>query len=179
MILVVENHTILRKFRTPKNLSEEGFQLFSCLAWPSEDKNKYWYYYHQSVQTPLDYFCELSLNTKFQYPTLSWVDFEWAHAHGNWAAWSSFPTHMTHGPLSCPIGDMTISSTGHEYGLMGLTMDFDVVLSGWKKFIFPGLKPDLCQMPMGCTTKYCGSILKECMTMLWWSIRHHFASEFS
>ena len=25
------NHAILRKFRTPKNLSEEGFQLFSCL----------------------------------------------------------------------------------------------------------------------------------------------------
>ena len=108
--------------------------------------------------------------------TLSWVDLEWAHAHGNWAAWSSFPTHMTHGPLSCPIGDMTISSTGHEYGLMGLTMDFDVVLSGWKKFIFPGLKPGLCQMPMGCTTKYCGSIFKECMTMLWWSIKHHLAS---
>ena len=110
---------------------------------------------------------------------LSWADLEWAHAHGNWAAWSSFPTLMTHGPLSCPIGDMTISSIGHEYGLMGLTMDFDVVLSGWKKFIFPGLKPDLCQMPMGCTTKYCGSIFKECMTMLWWSIKHHLASEFS
>ena len=52
--IVVANHAILRKFWTPKNLSEEGFQLFSCLAWPSEDKNKYWYYYHQSVQTPLD-----------------------------------------------------------------------------------------------------------------------------
>ena len=30
--IVVANHIMLRKFRTPKNLSEEGFQLFSCLS---------------------------------------------------------------------------------------------------------------------------------------------------
>ena len=29
--IVVANHAMLRKFRTPQNLSEEGFQLFSCL----------------------------------------------------------------------------------------------------------------------------------------------------
>ena len=29
---MIANHAILRKFRTPKNLSEEGFQLFSCLV---------------------------------------------------------------------------------------------------------------------------------------------------
>ena len=30
--IVVANHAMLRKFRTPQNLSEEGFQLFSCLS---------------------------------------------------------------------------------------------------------------------------------------------------
>ena len=29
---MIANHAILRKFRTPKNLSEEGFRLFSCLS---------------------------------------------------------------------------------------------------------------------------------------------------
>ena len=32
VLYVIANHAILRKFRTPKNLSEEGFQLFSCLV---------------------------------------------------------------------------------------------------------------------------------------------------
>ena len=29
---MIANNAILRKFLTPKNLSEEGFQLFSCLS---------------------------------------------------------------------------------------------------------------------------------------------------
>ena len=31
--IVVANHAMLRKFQTPQNLSEEGFQLFSCLSY--------------------------------------------------------------------------------------------------------------------------------------------------
>ena len=71
--IVVANHAMLRKFRTPQNLSEEGFQLFSCLAWPSEVKNKYWYCYHQSVQTPLDCLIFVSLSWIPNFSILGYV----------------------------------------------------------------------------------------------------------
>ena len=44
-------------------------------------------------------------------------------------------TPMTKGPLSCPIEDMTICSTGHGYGLMGLGADLDGVRSGWTNLV--------------------------------------------
>ena len=40
VVLVIANHAILRKFWTPKNLSEEGFQLFSCLNRLTQKKLK-------------------------------------------------------------------------------------------------------------------------------------------
>ena len=57
----------------PKNLSEEGFQLFSCQAWPSEVENKYWYCYHQSVQTPLDYLIFVSWSWIPNFSILGYV----------------------------------------------------------------------------------------------------------
>ena len=59
--------------------------------------------------------------------TLSGLDLEQVHAHGNWIALSSLQTTITQGPKSCPIEPMLICSTEHDCGHMGLVDDFEGV----------------------------------------------------
>ena len=58
------NHTILGKFRAPKNMSVEGFQLFSCLITRIQNDHslKYKKYEDASCSRHSNYFNALKMN---------------------------------------------------------------------------------------------------------------------